>query len=897
MAEYIISSGETSSGIILNSYDSMTVLDCGTVTDTTVNSGGSMFVSTGGTADTTTVNDDGWLEVFSGGKLTGQTFLAKEANVVSAYEGAIVDFDISGLTPEDGARINDLSLIQGTPDYTLTVSANDAQTTGIYTIAEGASGFNSTLSVRNTLGESLGTLAVGTTLALPDSDIGYTLDLSDGTLSVYVNEIITRDTQLEWQLEILSSGEMCDGITIGSGGMLTVSSGGVANNTTLIGEYSVFEVCGGIINRTTFENLFEVANFFSGVANYTSMGGYLDVYGGVMNHTEIRGGWLKVRDQDAVLNDNTINGGTLTIDSGTANDTVVNSLGDLEISSYYGQANNVEVNMGGRIAVAYHGLANNTVVHNGGSATISNGGSMNSASLESGAWLDIRAGILNDFTVESGARIIISSGGSCKLTGHMTFENGAIVSVYEEKTTLDFDLTRTSAGAEALVKGLSAAGNLPLYALTISPDDQAGGTYMLAEDAADFDSAVTVRKADPDKLFGESLGTLTVGKTIAIGASKYTLNLTDSTLSVTVETPNLTPTDPVGTEDKVSWEATGAKSYIVEYSTDGFEHVISVATTGSAIDMLELPAGTYQWRVKADVNSEWAVGEAIVSDTESAAPKAVQSNEDGSDDLFFASTNGAWSGVYYAQHVGSVNDWGGTNEAVSASGKGRIQNLFFGSADPNVLCLTDADNGDALFVDDVYTDLPDGIEEQTARLYKIREIRAGAGNDVVDMTSQRFEYTGEGLTTRGGAGNDVIWANKGNNWLFGDAGNDRIVGASGNDVIVGGIGNDRMHGGGGDDVFTFCENWGTDTVEQLADGEVTLWFVSGDESKWNKDTLTYTDGENSVTVKGVTADQVTLKFGDNSSEQFAALSGMGAFLDFTSERIFEESGKGILASL
>ena len=131
--------------------------------------------------------------------------------------------------------------------------------------------------------------------------------------------------------------------------------------------------------------------------------------------------------------------------------------------------------------------------------------------------------------------------------------------------------------------------------------------------------------------------------------------------------------------------------------------------------------------------------------------------------------------------------------------------------------------------------------------------------------------------------------------LFGDAGNDRIVGASGSDVIVGGIGNDRMHGGGGNDVFTFCANWGTDTVEQLTGGSVTLWFASGDESKWDPDTLTYTDGDDIVQVSGVSADKVALKFGDDGSGQYAALASAGAFAEFTSRNIFEESG--LLAGL
>jgi len=104
-----------------------------------------------------------------------------------------------------------------------------------------------------------------------------------------------------------------------------------------------------------------------------------------------------------------------------------------------------------------------------------------------------------------------------------------------------------------------------------------------------------------------------------------------------------------------------------------------------------------------------------------------------------------------------------------------------------------------------------------------------------------------------------------------------------------------MHGGGGNDIFTFCDNWGVDNVEQLATGSVTLWFASGSKLNWNAETLTYTDGDNSVTVSGVTS--VALKFGDDGSAQFAYLTSMGVFFDATSERIFEESGKGILASL
>ena len=104
-----------------------------------------------------------------------------------------------------------------------------------------------------------------------------------------------------------------------------------------------------------------------------------------------------------------------------------------------------------------------------------------------------------------------------------------------------------------------------------------------------------------------------------------------------------------------------------------------------------------------------------------------------------------------------------------------------------------------------------------------------------------------------------------------------------------------MHGGGGDDVFTFCDNWGIDTVQQLTTGSVTLWFAEGSMDNWNAETLTYTDGENSVKVSGVAAEKVTLKFGDDGSEQYVLLASAGAFKEFTSQKIFEESSMGTLA--
>ena len=85
-----------------------------------------------------------------------------------------------------------------------------------------------------------------------------------------------------------------------------------------------------------------------------------------------------------------------------------------------------------------------------------------------------------------------------------------------------------------------------------------------------------------------------------------------------------------------------------------------------------------------------------------------------------------------------------------------------------------------------------------------------------------------------------------------------------------------------------------DTVEQLADGKVTLWFQEGSEANWTASTLTYTDGSKSVKVTGVGMEDITLIFGSGNA-QYNVLLAAGAFSESTSERIFEDSSKGMLA--
>ena len=334
--------------------------------------------------------------------------------------------------------------------------------------------------------------------------------------------------------------------------------------------------------------------------------------------------------------------------------------------------------------------------------------------------------------------------------------------------------------------------------------------------------------------------------------------------------------------------------YWVEIAADGaFDGAVRIFTTDTAFDV-DGSAGAFAVRASAkggdfsDASAEWT--------SETAEPRRIVSNGNGVADVFFATAaeGDVWTANYFAQNAI-------TGETADIAGKNRIRDTFTGSeSDANILYLTDASNGDALFMDDVYSEFGDA-----ARLSLIREVRSGAGDDVVDMTGEHYTAKLAGMTVRGGSGNDVLWGADGGNWLFGDDGADKITGGSGDDVIAGGDGNDTLNGGGGNDVFTFGNDWGADVVTQLAGGSVTLWFADAESmirvAELAGNTLfTNATGSSIVMVQGLGLADITVKYGDDGSDEFAALNAAGAFLGSTADSVFETQemrSQGILASL
>ena len=477
--------------------------------------------------------------------------------------------------------------------------------------------------------------------------------------------------------------------------------------------------------------------------------------------------------------------------------------------------------------------------------------------------------VISGLNVANGGKAEINSG--AVLFGTLNFAGNVNISgtVDAAAANVHFDVSKCTGSAGAIVNDLSClnAGN---YFITVSAN-QSEGEYILAENASAFNKTVTVRSNSITR------GTLTVnGSELRYNGLHFALKEDNGILSLSVskfaDSPVLS-----ANRDGVSFTGLDGRISSIEFSLNDFASVLQITPAGNTVDIFGLRKGVYQWQVCSDDNA-WA-GDDIISQS-AASPKEYISDADGNTDVFFANMLFTWNAGYAAQHKGSGN-WQGTGEYVMLEGKNKVADVFTGSNDANVLVLSDDACGDALFLDDIYTAFGN-----QARLSQIDEIRAGAGDDIIDLTSQQFAYRGNGTTVYGGSGNDTIWANSGNNVLFGDAGKDRLIGANGDDILVGGAGNDSMHGGGGNDTFCFGGNFGNDTVEQLSGGSVTLHFESGSEANWNAETLTYTCGANSVKVSGVT--EVTLVFGGTAPVD-------GAFLDAASEKIFEDKNKGMIA--
>ena len=160
----------------------MFVLSGGKAYDTTVNGiKADMYISSGAVAENTTLKNSGYVYIAAGAEHTGILKIAKGAGV-NVASGGVINFDISDRKSTAGYILNDMSMVSGSPTYTVTV--DDRQVSGIYKLAQGAKEFTGTVTIGD------GSLDYGTVTVNGDdlvyNGITYSLDNVSGNLTLSV---------------------------------------------------------------------------------------------------------------------------------------------------------------------------------------------------------------------------------------------------------------------------------------------------------------------------------------------------------------------------------------------------------------------------------------------------------------------------------------------------------------------------------------------------------------------------------------------------------------------------------------------------------------------------------------------------------------------------------------
>ena len=411
-----VHSGTTANSTFVGRDADLVVFSGGVANDTFIDGAGStggMEIRSGGTASS--VVNLGSMSIESGGILTGKVRLTTDASI-NVYQGGIVNFDISGVTPDDPARISDLSRITGSPTYTLTF--DEDQEEGIYTLAKGAAAFNQTITV--TYGEDafdyevlvLGerTTINGLVLKLTVESDALVLRVgpfpSDPSENILNNSVPAAEETLNIQDGLISNDA-----DINSGAVLLVSGNGIANGAMVNLEGQMCIRSGGTAN-STFIN--------------SSGWGYVSS-GGVANSTMIHGGFMYVSNGGKASDTMVFDDGVFYVRSGgTANSTTVNQNGALTVMNG-GTANGITVFSGGVLNVSSGGSAVNYVAERGASLNFAVVPDTYVKGTSDGNPFEMNNGIVTGYTINGGG-LVVSSGG---VASNVTV-NGEIVENEED---------------------------------------------------------------------------------------------------------------------------------------------------------------------------------------------------------------------------------------------------------------------------------------------------------------------------------------------------------------------------------------------------------------------------------------------------------------------------------
>ena len=483
-----------------------------------IRSGGMMKISSGGTAYDNYVSSGGSMTVYANGKAIGGEIIGGTAFVNSG--GSASGFKIrSGIMWISSGGTASGTIMSG-GDLRLDGRSYEGLYLGGKVIINGG-GYSENEIFYDGEFNVLGTGSATGSVYSGTIGSGATMNISGGRFygtNISPNAIINVTTGFA-DLKSLN------GAVANIKGGYFYASGGIMSSATIAGYGSVtgnmYVMSGATVNKADVNASGRLWVSQGGLVSSASVSskGELNINGGLLSSSYIAGG------------------GSLTVKSGgTARSATVYGSA---VVDHGGNGLGMNVCSGGRMTISENGVVTGFTVSDGAIEVLS-GGTLTNGLVSAGGSVALydsslafsctvsRGGVMNISSGAAYATIHVNDGG--KISGN--YNCGYII--FSSGANADIDIFKISAGnTYAPVSGLVNAMNKGVvFSLTTSVS-QSKGTYKLATDAAGFQETITVQN-----VYGNWLGTLTVGQTVNIGRSGFTLNLDgNNVLSVTVGDP------------------------------------------------------------------------------------------------------------------------------------------------------------------------------------------------------------------------------------------------------------------------------------------------------------------------------------------------------------------------
>ena len=569
-----VMNGGRASGTTLGNSSYMKILSGGIVNDTTVKSA-TMIVSQGGLVDyvtftgqyagtvrvegsATNISGNGSLTIASGGKTSGTQI----NNVVYVSDGGrAIDttMDLSGnMVVYSGGQASDTKLLESAhislSGTALSTYLQDEKTSMF--VHGGATASVTHISAGEVFVSEGGTVSEafvsGGTLHVLSGGTANTVKTYGGTVNVSNGASLSAAVAQDGKIRVYSGGTAVTNRATKTGRIVANAGGALVSCLAMSSGRVELEGGGALATEVALGGMMLVEG-----AAHPIVGKDPTLSNGIASNTRIHLGAVASIGSGGAMLDTIVgySSATLNPKPGTGLDlpSILLQYAGLYVNSS-GLANGVTASKGAIVAVGNNGMLISARVSSGASATVMQGGSANTLNILRGGSASI-AGSASKLNIAGEAKAEIKNGGSASgvtvsssgvlranvgaLLSGVTVNAGGIVTgifagLENQAVTLadgilDFDISALGSDTVCVEQLNTAFAGTYFCTLTVG-DTQANGTYKLAADAAGFDKTISVQNTA-----GENLGALIVGATQKIGGLDYTLNLDgENLLSVTV---------------------------------------------------------------------------------------------------------------------------------------------------------------------------------------------------------------------------------------------------------------------------------------------------------------------------------------------------------------------------